>query len=84
MNQKFEEWKTNLPDFSWMSDAFPKQESVDQMRTSLSELKDKFTTENGFFKRVSANLNGKVDVFNQWLDEAREARKIEVESRFLF
>ena len=81
--QKFEEWKQNLPDFSWMNEAFPKPESVDKIRISLGEIKDKFSSENGFFKRVSANLDRKVDVFNQWLEEAKEARQRN-ESRLTF
>lgn len=77
MSQKFEEWKSNLPDFKWMDDVFPNDDRFDQMRLELVRMKEKFSPESGFMRNVSNNLNGKVDVFRQWLEEAREARNRE-------
>ena len=77
MSQKFEEWKSSLPDFKWMDDVFPKDDRFDQMRLELVKMKEKFAPESGFMRNVSNTLNGKVDVFRQWLEEAREAKNRE-------
>lgn len=45
----------------------------------MLELRDRFTPENGLFRNVSENVNGKWELLNQWLEEAREARRNELE-----
>ncbi|KAI1301858.1 Mitochondrial dynamin-like protein [Halotydeus destructor] len=79
MSKKFEEWKEGLPDFSWMKDVGPSQDSVDKFRSGLLDLRDKFSPENGLLKGVSENINGRLDLFNQWLEEAKEQRRKEIE-----
>lgn len=79
--QKFEEWKKDLPDFAWLNDVKPSQDTLNKWRTGLLDVRDKFSPENGFLQNVSSTVNGKFDLFNQWLEEAREARRLELESK---
>ena len=60
-----------------MDDVLPDNDRFDKMRMELVNLKDKFSPETGFFKNVSNAMNGKADVLRQWLEEAREAKKLE-------
>ncbi|XP_076365189.1 opa1 mitochondrial dynamin like GTPase [Tachypleus tridentatus] len=69
MSRKYEEWKENLPDFSWVKDMLPESEKLDQFRASLIDLKDKVTLpEKGWLKR---NLSAAGDRL-YWLGERLE------------
>jgi len=83
LTKKFDEWKDGLPDFKWMHDVMPDQRRVDQFNRSLIDLRDKFTSDNSVLSNVSNRIIGGVDTFSQWLEEAREARRLEKEN-FLF
>ena len=79
--QKFEEWKQQLPDFKWINEIMPDEKRIDQFGQRMIDLKDKLTTENKFFSNVSNNFVGSVETFSNWLEEAREARRRELESK---
>lgn len=64
-----------------MKDAGPSQDTLDRFRVGLLEMRDKFSPENGFLNGVASSVNGKLDIFNQWLEEAKEARRLELESK---
>lgn len=49
------------------------------MTRGLQDLADKLRVEKNVFSDVSNGIAGSVEVFNQWLDEAREARRREQE-----
>ena len=65
-----------------MNDIAPSPDTIDKFRTNMLELRDQLTPENGLMKNVSENVNGKWQLLNQWLDEAREAKRLERESEF--
>jgi hypothetical protein len=79
--QKFDEWKQSLPDFKWINDIMPDDSRIDQFGRKMIDLRDKLTTDNRFFSNVSDSFFGSVDTFSAWLDEAREARRRELESK---
>lgn len=60
----------------------PQNESVDRMTRGLQDLADRLRTEKNVFSDVSNSISGSVEVFSQWLDEAREARRREQEGEF--
>ena len=63
-----------------MHDVMPDQRRVDQFNRSLIDLRDKFTSDNSVLSNVSNRIIGGVDTFSQWLEEAREARRLEKEN----
>lgn len=52
------------------------------MTRGLQDLADKLRVEKNVFSDVSNGIAGSVEVFNQWLDEAREARRREQDGEF--
>lgn len=80
--QKLDEWKQGLPDFKWLRDVLPEHEAVDRMTRGLQDLADRLRVEKNVFSDVSNGIAGSVEVFNQWLDEAREARRRDEEGLF--
>lgn len=62
-----------------MKDVGPSKDAVDKFATGILEMKDKFSQESDLMKKLSSNVNGKWDLFNQWLEEVKEARRLELE-----
>ena len=64
-----------MPDFKWLHDILPENESVDRMARGLQDLADRLRLERNVFTDVSNSIAGSVEVFQEWLEEAREARR---------
>lgn len=71
--QKYEEWKDNLPDFSWMSDYLPPREKIDEYRGTLIELKNRINfPEKGWFKQNMSTLATRIENLGEFLDNASD------------
>jgi hypothetical protein len=60
----------------------PQSESVDRMTRGLQEIADRLRTEKNIFSEVSNSIAGSAEVFSQWLEEAREARRREQDGQY--
>lgn len=77
LSKKYEEWKDQLPDFSWIKDLAPPPERLDQYRTALLEMKDKITLpEKGWLKNRILSIEDKVRLLNDWFSEASDGDSI--------
>lgn len=55
VSKKYEEFKDNLPDFGWIKDVLPSQDSLDRFRDSLAEMKEKMGIPEKGLWRTGAN-----------------------------
>lgn len=68
MFQKYEEWKENLPDFSWIADLMPPPEKIDSYRERLMDLKNNINLpETGWVKKNIDVFAGKLDNWKEFL-----------------
>ncbi|GFS50699.1 dynamin-like 120 kDa protein, mitochondrial [Trichonephila inaurata madagascariensis] len=66
ISKKYEEWKDQLPDFSWISDMLPPPEKIDSYREALIDLKNRINLpEKGWFKN---NIDALASRFDEWKD----------------
>lgn len=66
LSKKYDEWKENLPDFSWVKDMMPRGENVDKFRASIIEMKNKLGIEEKFRSGADAAANTFASV-SEWL-----------------
>lgn len=73
LSKKYDEWKDNLPDFSWVSDLLPPREKIDEYRDTLINLKNNINLpEQGWIKRHMSALADRIDTYVELLDEASD------------
>lgn len=78
---KYEDWKDSLPDFSWIKDLGPDAKDLDSLGSNFVRLKEKYGSElDGWLNRFSSTTAEKLDLLNQWIEEARIERQKQIES----
>ncbi|KAH7973480.1 hypothetical protein HPB49_001513 [Dermacentor silvarum] len=72
VSKKYEEFRDNLPDFGWIKDVLPDQDSMDRFRASLANMKDKLgIPEKGLFRTgANAAANGLASI-GDWLQNVK-------------
>lgn len=70
-----------MPKLTWIEDYIPDKQSYDKFQSGMIDLKDKITSDNGWLSRLSTNANEKWQLFNTWLEEAKEARRLDEQSK---
>ncbi|GBM14638.1 Dynamin-like protein, mitochondrial [Araneus ventricosus] len=66
LSRKYDEWKENLPDFSWIADLMPPPEKIDLYRERLLDLKNHINLpEKGWVKK-------NIDIFASKLEDWKE------------
>ncbi|XP_067127629.1 dynamin-like GTPase OPA1, mitochondrial isoform X2 [Centruroides vittatus] len=77
LSKKYEEWKDQLPDFSWIKQLAPPPDQIDRYRTALLEMKDKITLpEKGWLRNRLLNVEDKIRLLNDWFSEASDGDAI--------
>lgn len=72
-SKKYDEWKDNLPDFSFMKGLIPPPEDLDRYRASLMEYKDKIgLPDQGWFKKGLSNFGDRLQTWAEWLEKEKE------------
>ena len=66
---------------TWIEDYIPDKQSYDKFQSGMIDLKDKITSDNGWLSRLSTNANEKWQLFNTWLEEAKEARRLDEQGK---
>lgn len=70
-----------MPKLTWIEDYIPDKQSYDKFQSGMIDLKDKITSDNGWLSRLSTNANEKWQLFNTWLEEAKEARRLDEQGK---
>ncbi|XP_015908038.1 dynamin-like GTPase OPA1, mitochondrial isoform X2 [Parasteatoda tepidariorum] len=68
LSKKYEEWKDQLPDFSWISDMLPPPEKLDEYRDAIIDLKNQINLpdfDKGWMKK---NMDFLTLKFENWRD----------------
>lgn len=74
-NNKYQQWKENLPDFSWIKDLIPDETKQNNFKDTLSDLKQKLITENRFFDRLAENTEATIRQFREMLREKQQRQQ---------
>ena len=74
-SQKYEEWKESLPKFKWIEDITPNSDQMTAFRSKLVEIRDRFSADDGFIAIFSDNMNQKIGLFREWVEEAKQQRQ---------
>ncbi|KFM58587.1 Dynamin-like protein, mitochondrial, partial [Stegodyphus mimosarum] len=62
LSKKYDEWKEQLPDFSWITDMLPPSEKMDEFRETLLDLKNQISLpEKGWVKRHLSSLSDQIE-----------------------
>ena len=73
--QKYQQWKENLPDFSWIKDLIPDETKQNNFKDTLSDLKQKLITENRFLGRLAENTEATIRQFREMLREKQQRQQ---------
>lgn len=63
----------------------PDQQKFDELRATLIAFGNRFSSDetgDGWLKRLGEKASDKFDLINAWIEEAREARRLEQESKY--
>ncbi|XP_054160481.1 dynamin-like 120 kDa protein, mitochondrial isoform X2 [Oppia nitens] len=80
VTKKYEEWKESLPKFKWIEDIVPNSDQMNGIRDKMFELQQRLTSEDGFIAKLNTNANQKLELFKQWVEEAKQQREQQQQS----
>lgn len=75
LSQKYENWKKNLPDVpdvEWFKRLFPSQDSLNEFKSSMNNLKDSITLEE-WSRELAKKSTETLKTLNDWVEEAKRS-----------